>query len=127
MGVQNPHHFQCYTSNNFANVYDLADGSISHLETINLSGFYKLYIDRHLPQNHCFLLQLGLFYLLNNLLSFSSPSIILQLFHPFYNVLFYLWDQKVQCYDIDVPGSLQSQVPAMLIGSLKYFYPSNTP
>lgn len=81
----------------------------------------KLYNDKHLFQNHCFLLLRSLLYFFDN---FFCPS---NTFHPFYLfelsyiVLLYFLNQRVQCHNIDAPKNLWFQMLNILT-YLRYFY-----
>ena len=95
----------------------------------------KLYDDKHLPQNHCFLLPLGLPSFRNGLLHPSHPFHFL---HPSYLshhlylsdlphiVLSHSWDQRVQYHGVYIPRSLEFLALALIIWP-RYLHPSDPP
>ena len=87
------------------------------LKLLVFDSISKLYDNRHLPENRCFLLPSSLFYFCDGLLhsshsfyslhlSYCSHS--LHLSDPLHIVLFYFWDQRVQHYGVYIPRNLES-------------------
>ena len=86
------------------------------LKLLALANIYKLYDNKHLLQNYCFLLPPSLFYFLDGFLYFSH---LLYLFYPSYSfhplhlakssqiVFSHFWHQELQCYSVDASESLK--------------------
>ena len=87
------------------------------LKLLVLDSNSKLYDDRHLSQNRCFLLPPGLPYFRDGLLHLSHPfhslhpSYLSHLLHPSdppHIMLSHSWDQGVQYHGVYTPESLES-------------------
>lgn len=91
------------------------------LKPLFLNSTSKLYDDRHLPQNRCFLLSPNLPYLRDGFLHPSHDFHSIHLSYcshlphhsdPFHIAFSHFWDQEIQHYDIYTSGSLKSSAPA---------------
>lgn len=84
-----------------------------NLKLLVFPRIYNLYDNKYLPRTYHSFLLLGLFYLPNSLFSSSNPFFSFSI--PSYIVVFYFWDQEMQCHHADIVKIFMSQASTIII------------